>query len=283
MLTTTLALLTLTSLAAQADKANIASSDQAMECYETWVRTIAPAHSFEGAPVDAVPLVEFEGDCGPHTWELVLKEVASGEVLVKEEVDALYGEYERIHVVDPGVDLEAGRTYALFVRPLEEWGQAAESLFTVGEHTARGIDAAPQVDLYDAGTYDGGVYGEFSADIFPATDPDGLSMVHLELADGSGEELARHVVGDQEQVYVYGTTNLRELDELCVVAVQTDALGQEWESEPSCVAVLDYSSGGILPWDCGGMGCSTAPGSPRPLLPALPLALVALVGLRRRS
>lgn len=239
----------------------LAHADMAAEpCEQPHPTAVAPANGQVGVPVDTSILVEIQGDCGETDWEVVLKDPSGMIVSVVRVADL--GD---LVSWQPQDDLLPNATYSLDLIPQDEAGAVASSSFSTGEGFVAGMEGLPEIASLDLSTVDeGGVLAR--VEIVPAPDPDGLSFLHFEV---NGEQSATRLVGPGVVLDMGGVFWPSE-EEICVVAIQTDALGQQSESEPFCDSV---------PKDRNIFGCSST--ASHASLAGLLVGLL-LIGRRRR-
>lgn len=238
-------------------------ADSGFGCDTTQIVATAPRSGQESVPVDARLAFAVEGDCSPPDGYTVYLTV--DDVVIERWTPAWGDQTDAgVYTLTSTTGLEEDTAYALSLEEVNGLGQLVEFGFTTGDGAVAGLTGAPVVTLHEA---------EFDADtsgilvsyaITPATDPDLLSMLVLNM---TGAATLTHVlmpVGPQER----RETVLGEAGELCIAVSEIDGLGVEVAGNTDCVTVAGSAC-----------GCRVT----TPAAAGWALVLIALVGSRRRS
>lgn len=270
--------------------AAFAQSDEAeamdMACMPLQILQTIPESGATNVPVDTTFAIVFDGSCGGSTnWTFQIVDPADDAVLASAPW-TWNGAVPALATLDPDVDLPADTALELVALSEGGYYYGDSSIpFTTGSGTVQGLTGALTAEVLSATWYRDSSQAEVGVAVTPATDPDGLSLIH--------------VVGGNSQTFVSGNdgpvepfvwfTQAAEPQELCVDVSQIDGAGRE--SEPVTACAEAEIVGGPLG---GGRGCfggsdATVSSEPRgATAPPEPTEAALFVGglaflLRRRT
>lgn len=252
-----LSLLTLTALARPAE---LAAPE---ECVVAQLSSSLPASGATEVPVDVVPFLVFEGNCGPAVPLTLTLSVAGGATVSQTQVDfaafELAGETWLLEPTFP--ELEPSTDYVLDIA--SEWDEPRSVSFTTGNDAASPLPAGStptltldSLDIEKDGF--GGFLVSTEISLAAAGGGDGISMVRQD-----GEPRAILPTTESSATLEWWTDS--RPSEVCLSVIERDATGI-WHgpSEESCMK-------------SSGLGCSHTP----PWLAGV--FVLPLLGLRRQS
>lgn len=206
----------------------------------TLTRSIPSANATD-VPVDVSPTLIFEGNCGGSTdWTLEIAD-AEGNVL-HSQAWTWDGNMTALATMDPAEDLPADSDLVLRATPSgPEWGTLVEVPFSTGSEHLAPLAGLPTVEITSAVWWVRSQTVEVTADITPAADPHGLSIIRVTSPNASFIVSAEPLV-DQP----FAWFEAESPDEACVSVVQIDGSGVPTEPVEACADPVNRHSGGCF-------------------------------------
>jgi hypothetical protein len=233
------------------------------------VTGMVPVPGAEDVPFDSRPAVTFGDGCGQQgAWSGSLVGTSDGAEVGVAFVRTIALSQTHLLELFPDAPLEAGTAYTFTAAP--ELGEALSFGFTTGTRTVVGLTGAPTLTVESARfTPERGGWPsalEVTIQVDPATDPDALSVLQVQDADGELAINAFVAPASGAGARTLTWTDVDDPGEVCLQVRQIDGAGvaTDW-SAPACREVP--------PCGCSAGGRATG---------GLALLLAPLVLLRRR-
>lgn len=260
------------------------AQDDAMEadmaCMPLQILQTIPATGASDVPVDTTFQLVFDGNCGGSTaWTFTIVNPSDDTVLASADW-TWDGAVPSLASFDPEADLPANTALVLSATGADGYSYYGDVsvAFTTGAGTVQGLTGTLSAEVASATWYRDSSQAEVTVDVTPATDPDGLSLIHI-VGGNSQVFVDAATVGQSDPMIWF--TQAAEPDELCVDVTQIDGAGRESEPVTAC-GEADIVGGPLG----GGMGCgggrNTTVAQTEPASAALLLGGLGFL-LRRRS
>ncbi len=252
-----------------------------MACMPLQISQTIPANDAVDVPVDTTFALVFDGNCGGSTaWTFQIVDPSDDAVLATTEW-TWDGAVPSLATFDPEADLPANTALVLSATGADGYYFGDVSVaFTTGSGTVQGLTGALTAEVTSATWYRESSQAEVAVAVTPATDPDGLSLVHI--VGGNTQQFvnAADVASYTPSIFF---SQAAEPDELCVDVSQIDGAGRESDPVTACGAA-DIVGGPLG----GGLGCGGSGNPPMATTQVEPASAALLLGgigflLRRRS
>lgn len=251
--------------------ADTATSMDAAPCEPAGVAVTRPAPGQTEVPINVHPGLVWDGACAPaDQYTLTLYD---GETELASDTFSFPGDRAVSHL-DPEADLAPDHDYVFKVIPDLGRGVVTEVYFTTGTGVAAPLEGTPTLSFGDAFGDDASHTASVWFQIDAPAEPHDLSLWQALDAPHPERVWSAAAITDGVVSNTMTLTSWFAGDEVCLIPVVYDALGNALEGEEACVDPEPVAS--TTPLDCG---CN---GTASPVAAGL-VALAALSCSRRRS